>query len=807
MTESALLPESVGPHQTAPLARASVCWSGLLWRLRKTGHRSVSDQATASDRGVLRAKAPPELSAVKRQNEEEHGERLFESIALGPFETVYADPLAASHRSRSSSMTFDSMGSGIMGSGIMGSGIMSFGRTISGGVSLANHFSAALESLDSPFKRRPVQEFLVRNIDSGEVRSCKGPGVDAAFVGKVSGPLSLAGSSVNRVWESWWQQKRQKDDQMWAAAADGDCQRLRAAITNLSEGSPAAQLDSVCEKGFMVLHHAASAGSVNCVDLLLQAQADLHGLTSLGLTALHVACSHGRTDVVQMLLAQRANVCAVDVGGSLPVHLAAANGHAQVVLCLLKVDGETQLSARNSQGRLPTEAALDIDTSAAFESHHCTDDGYCRRTPLHDLSILLRNSRADAVERLLFSMRDGTAALNSAHEDEVPTVQPAVCKPKSELARDSISTREPFARVWEDKAPTMEIVGPDSFVLIKLLGRGSFGEVFRVAHRETAQEYAMKVLHKEKMSSGNVLRYAFTERNVLSYISHPYIVSLFYAFQTPSHLVLILELCPGGSLQSLIAREGRLSEPLACLYSAEVLSALLHLHERRTVFRDLKPDNVVLDECGHAMLTDFGLSKEGVDGLGGAGSFCGSMAFIAPEILQRGGHGHAVDIYGLGVLLFAMLTGKPPFYHRDRETLVANIKFALLLVPSYVSKDAASLIRGVMHRDPSRRLGAACTADLQAHIFFYPIDWDALTMREIAVPENRADAALVSNSYQQVSPLHNITNLIGTPESPFAMDLGCKTPKAEANVLGWDFTTPRDFFATPRALFAARRSA
>merc|ERR1719271_492178 len=142
--------------------------------------------------------------------------------------------------------------------------------------------------------------------------------------------------------------------------------------------------------------------------------------------------------------------------------------------------------------------------------------------------------------------------------------------------------------------------------------------------------------------------------------------------------------------------------------------ALSYLHDRQIVFRDLKPDNVVIDEIGHACLTDFGLSKEGVSALHGTKSFCGSVAFLAPEILQRRGHGHTVDIYGLGVLLFDMLTGMPPFYHPDRETLFTNILHAQLRIPYFVSQPAASLIQALTEREPPRRLGANRTSDIQA---------------------------------------------------------------------------------------------
>jgi protein-serine/threonine kinase len=247
----------------------------------------------------------------------------------------------------------------------------------------------------------------------------------------------------------------------------------------------------------------------------------------------------------------------------------------------------------------------------------------------------------------------------------------------------------------------------------------------------------MKVLQKRTIERRNLLRYAMTERNILAYVKHPYIVSLHYAFQTCSHLVLVLQFCPHGNLQQLVDRERRLEEPLARLYSAEVLLALSHLHERDTVFRDLKPENIVIDEADHAMLTDFGLSKEGVRRHQHTRSFCGSTAFIAPEVLTRAGHTHTVDIYNLGVLLFHMLKGQPPYYHPDRETLFTNIRHMRLSdqIPGYVSRPAKALIEALMDRDPCRRLGAQSTAAIQEHNFFEGIDFALVLQRKVPVPE------------------------------------------------------------------------
>ena len=178
---------------------------------------------------------------------------------------------------------------------------------------------------------------------------------------------------------------------------------------------------------------------------------------------------------------------------------------------------------------------------------------------------------------------------------------------------------------------------------------------------------SMKVLSKNKILGQNLIRYAKTERDVLSYTKHPFIVSLNAAFQTKTKLFLILEFCPGSDLSRILQREGRFDEKKARMYLSEILLALEDLHARDIIYRDLKPENVVLDDQGHAQLTDFGLSKEGVfEGNKGAKSFCGSVAYLAPEMLCKAGHGKSVDWYLLGVLLYEMTVGQPPYYSESK---------------------------------------------------------------------------------------------------------------------------------------------
>lgn len=145
-------------------------------------------------------------------------------------------------------------------------------------------------------------------------------------------------------------------------------------------------------------------------------------------------------------------------------------------------------------------------------------------------------------------------------------------------------------------------------------------------------------------------------------------------------------------MRKLLRRLGKLEENDARLYIAEILLAIQYLHKREIIFRDLKPDNIVIDSDGHCKLTDFGLSKEGIDDNYSAKSFCGSLAYLAPEMLERKGHGKSVDWYLLGVLLYEMLVGKTPYYSTNKEMLLENIKNGDLYLPRDMSNQAKSIV-------------------------------------------------------------------------------------------------------------------
>ncbi|XP_069749740.1 ribosomal protein S6 kinase alpha-6 isoform X1 [Narcine bancroftii] len=307
-----------------------------------------------------------------------------------------------------------------------------------------------------------------------------------------------------------------------------------------------------------------------------------------------------------------------------------------------------------------------------------------------------------------------------------------------------------------------ERADPTQFELLKVLGQGSFGKVFLVRKAvgpDAGQLYAMKVLKKATLKVRDRVRTKM-ERDILVEVNHPFIVKLHYAFQTEGKLYLILDFLRGGDVFTRLSKEVMFTEEDVKFYLAELALALDHLHSLGIVYRDLKPENILLDEGGHIKLTDFGLSKESVDQEKKAYSFCGTVEYMAPEVVNRRGHTQSADWWSFGVLMFEMLTGTLPFQGKDRNETMNMILKAKLGMPQFLSPEAQGLLRTLFKRNPGNRLGAGPDGveEIKRHPFFATIDWNRLVRKEIQPPFKPAS---------------------GKPEDTFCFDpeFTAKTPK------------------------------
>ncbi|ETV91641.1 AGC protein kinase, variant [Aphanomyces invadans] len=229
----------------------------------------------------------------------------------------------------------------------------------------------------------------------------------------------------------------------------------------------------------------------------------------------------------------------------------------------------------------------------------------------------------------------------------VPT-NVAVAAPPSDTATDEELEKEIEDEIALYNTPKTSI---DDFELLKVIGKGSYGKVTLVRKKDNSKLFAMKTLNKSNVKRRNQVEHTRTERRVLGFGKHPYIVHLHYAFQTKQKLYFVIDYCPGGELFFHLSRMERFPEPMAMVYAAEITLALDHLHSLGVVYRDLKPENILFDAVGHVLLADFGLAKEGItEGAEGTNSMCGTPEYLPPEILDRVGHGTSVDWWALGTL-------------------------------------------------------------------------------------------------------------------------------------------------------------
>jgi hypothetical protein len=274
-----------------------------------------------------------------------------------------------------------------------------------------------------------------------------------------------------------------------------------------------------------------------------------------------------------------------------------------------------------------------------------------------------------------------------------------------------------------------------SFKLLQKIGSGRFGSVYLASYKPTGQLYALKVITKEKMISENLVKYSMSERSILGKISHPFIVKLHFAFQCEEKLYLALSYYSGGPLSGYLRKYGKFSEGFAKFYLCEIVLALEELHKKSIIYRDLKPDNVLIDGTGHVGLADFGLSKQGISENEITDSFCGSVAYMAPEVLMQTGHGKTVDWYLLGVLFYEMLFACTPFYTPDRRALSNSIKLDPVNLPDQVSQECRDLLFGLLEKDPKLRLGYKSDAsEIKQHPFFSSVDWNMIYQKRVDPP-------------------------------------------------------------------------
>ena len=277
------------------------------------------------------------------------------------------------------------------------------------------------------------------------------------------------------------------------------------------------------------------------------------------------------------------------------------------------------------------------------------------------------------------------------------------------------------------------------FRVVGTLGTGGFGRVDLVHLRGNQQRsFALKRLKKQHVVETAQQRHVFNEKSVMMEMSScPFTVALYTTFRDSRYLYLVEESCLGGEVWAILRDEDTFDARATRFVLACVLEALDYMHSHGIVFRDLKPENLLMDSRGYIKVVDFGFAKK--IGLGQkTWTFCGTPDYVAPEVILGKGHDFSVDYWSLGILAFELLTGSPPFFHKDPLTIYGRILKGIGSVkfPRTFPQNAKQLVRRLCQFSPKERLGTSRLGadDVRTHRWFYNFDWDALSRQAMVAP-------------------------------------------------------------------------
>ncbi|OAF68930.1 hypothetical protein A3Q56_03303 [Intoshia linei] len=321
---------------------------------------------------------------------------------------------------------------------------------------------------------------------------------------------------------------------------------------------------------------------------------------------------------------------------------------------------------------------------------------------------------------------DGTEFYNNIHTDEV-----------AEEIAHQIKNRNTKTDVIVNKSEEKR-VSINDFSMIKLLGRGGYGRVFltkKISGYDQNTYYAMKILKKVDVVKSKIdTAHTKSERQIMAKIKHPFLVDLIYAFQTGYKLYLIMEYVPGGEIYTQLETNVCIPEEDTVFYVSEVVLALEYLHKIGIIYRDLKPENILITIEGHIKMTDFGLCKEALVGSELTHTFCGTIDYMSPEILNHTGHNKSCDWWSLGCLVYDMLSGRPPFSSSTRQKTIYKILHCKVHYPRIISTKSKAFINKIkyhimlhcLRKDYKNRLGSGPgdANHIKKEAFFHRLNWD-----------------------------------------------------------------------------------
>jgi len=342
------------------------------------------------------------------------------------------------------------------------------------------------------------------------------------------------------------------------------------------------------------------------------------------------------------------------------------------------------------------------------------------RSPLHHLGRLTELARELAqLKRAGGSELGGSVFYSCASQlkaiiaDKIANVQELIDLDPHAL---EIGATRPLKRGFAHTGK----LGIKDFEMIRMLASGGFAQVWLAKKKSTGDVMAIKAMRKEHLRDTDQVTSINVENAILGKHDSEFLVRAFYSFRSAHHIYFALEFMPGGDLSAMLAECGCIAEPSAAFYVAETLLGMHYLHTKHILHRDIKPSNVLIAETGHIKLADFGLSTSMMQH-----KKCGTLPYVAPEVLRDGSASEALDHWAVGVLLYELIVGEPPFSGDTPKKMLQAI-MSTTVDSRPLSPVAGSLVRGLLNVDPALRLGASGFEEIQAHAFFAFTLWDRM---------------------------------------------------------------------------------
>lgn len=351
----------------------------------------------------------------------------------------------------------------------------------------------------------------------------------------------------------------------------------------------------------------------------------------------------------------------------------------------------------------------------------------------------------------------------------------------SEIDPEPLPIHPPIRTLDESRECLPRSLRLTDFEVRGTLGAGTFGRVLLVRLRSPSNQtrsvncFALKVLRKSEIVRLRQVEHVNAERYIMSRVRHPFIVDLYSTFQDSLNIYMLLSYVPGGELFTHLRRAQRFTPDVTRFYLATIVLALRYLHSFNIIYRDLKPENLLLDSRGYLRLTDFGFAKIVEDR---TWTLCGTPEYLAPEIILNEGHGKPADWWACGVLAYEMMVGFPPFFDETAPGIYEKILRGKIYWPKEMDRLSKELIKAFLHPDRTKRLGNLIggSQDVLDHPWFRGVDWDALERKEIRAPIVPHVSSLDDTrhfSHLPLPPAEDIPGLMRNEAVPVVDALNC----------------------------------